>query len=48
MIFNKSNKFDFESEFQFSNGQTLNVVEETRLLGGKKIISTNFAHKEKL
>ena len=33
MIFNKSKNFDFQPEFCFNNGQTLDVIEETRLLG---------------
>ena len=33
MIFNKSRKYDFPPEFSFSNGENLEVLEETRLLG---------------
>ena len=33
MIFNKSRKYDFPPEFSFKNGEILEVVEETRLLG---------------
>ena len=33
MIFNKSKKYDFSPEFSFSNGENLEVLEETRLLG---------------
>jgi hypothetical protein len=33
MIFNKSRKNDFPPEFSFSNGENLEVLEETRLLG---------------
>ena len=33
MIFNKSRKYDFPPEFSFSNGEFLEVLEETRLLG---------------
>ena len=33
MIFNKSRKYDFQPEFSFNDGETLEVVEETRLLG---------------
>ena len=33
MIFNKSRKYDFPPEFSFENGEILEVVEETRLLG---------------
>jgi hypothetical protein len=33
MLFNKSRKFDFPPEFAFRNGENLEGVEETRLLG---------------
>ena len=33
MLFNKSRTTDFPPEFSFRNGQNLEVVEETRLLG---------------
>ena len=33
MIFNKSKKYDFQSEFSFSNGENLECIEETKLLG---------------
>ena len=33
MIFNKAKNFDFQPEYAFRNGQTLSVIEETRLLG---------------
>ena len=33
IIFNKSRKFDFPPEVFFSDGQILDVVEKTRLLG---------------
>ena len=33
LIFNKSRKFDFPPEVFFSNGQILDVVDKTRLLG---------------
>ena len=33
MIFNKSKKYDFPPEFSFQNGENLDVVNETKLLG---------------
>ena len=33
MIFNKAKNNDFQPEYAFSDGQTLSVIEETRLLG---------------
>ena len=33
ILFNKSRKFDFPPEFAFKNGEILEVLEETRLLG---------------
>ena len=33
MIFNKSRKYDFPPEYKFRNGQILDVLEETKLLG---------------
>ena len=33
IIFNKSKKYDFPPEFSFSNGENLEVIESTRLLG---------------
>ena len=33
MIFNKAKSHDFQPEYAFSDGQTLEVLEETRLLG---------------
>ena len=33
MIFSKAKKYDFQPEYAFSDGQTLSVIEETRLLG---------------
>ena len=33
MIFNKSKKYDFPPEFRFSNGEYLDCIEETKLLG---------------
>ena len=33
MLFNRSKKFDFPPEYSFSNGQNLEVIEETKLLG---------------
>ena len=33
MIFNKAKNFDFQPEYAFRNGQTLSVIEETRVLG---------------
>ena len=33
MIFNKSRKYDFPPEFAFKNGEILECLEETRLLG---------------
>ena len=33
MIFNKSKKYDFQPEFSFSNGENLECIEETKLLG---------------
>ena len=39
MLFNKSRKIDFPPEFAFRNGQNLEIVEESRLLG--LIISTD-------
>ena len=33
MIFNKAKNHDFQPEYAFSDGQTLEVLEETRLLG---------------
>ena len=33
MIFNCSKKFDFPPEFSFSNGEILDCIEETKLLG---------------
>ena len=31
MIFNKAKNFDFQPEYAFRKGQTLSVIEETRL-----------------
>ena len=33
MIFNRAKNHDFQPEYAFSDGETLNVLEETRLLG---------------
>ena len=33
MLFNRAKKHDFQPEYAFSDGQKLNVLEETRLLG---------------
>ena len=33
MLFNRSKKLDFPPEYSFSNGQNLEVLEETKLLG---------------
>ena len=33
MIFNKSRKYDFPPEYKFRDGQILDVLEETKLLG---------------
>ena len=33
MIFNKAKNYDFQPEYAFRDGQTLSVIEETRLLG---------------
>ena len=33
MIFNMSRKYDFPPEYAFSNGENLNCIEETKLLG---------------
>ena len=35
MIFNKSRNYDFPPEYSFKDGQTLEVLEETKLLGIK-------------
>ena len=40
MIFNKSKKYDFPPEFSFQNGELLEVLNETKLLG--LIISSDF------
>ena len=33
MIFNKSKKYDFPTELAFENGELLECLEETKLLG---------------
>ena len=38
MLFNRSKKFDFPPEYSFSNGQNLEVMDETKLL---KIVLTS-------
>ena len=48
MIFNKSRNFDFPPEFSFKNGEILECVEETRLLGLQIHSSLRWSSNSKL